>query len=268
MNKNFLLSLLFISFALSIQGQNTDSIRITANYIATFKNYTDQTDLITEEKNLEIADHHTAFYGRWQRRREEIVDSITKIHGSIEEMTRLISKYPTPRSFYSVYTNYPVQSRRTVIDEILKSFYYEEAITPIFWTILPRDTTILSIPCHFATCTYGNRKWTACFAASIPVQAGPWKLQGLPGLILFAHDDSGIFSFECIEIKNGQGLFRIPSLAKCIKSTRKELQLMKKESAADPLEFERRRFGLPGKAYDNYGKPLIYKKRIPVFLEN
>ncbi len=268
MNRKFLLLLFLSVFIMNTHGQNADSIRITAYYIAAFKNYTDQTNPITEERVLEIGNHHTAFYGRWQRRREEIVDSLDKANGSIQEMLRLISKYPTPRSLYAVYNNYPIQGKRTITDKIFKSFYYEENITPISWTILPRDTTILDIPCRFATCIYGNRKWTACFASSIPVQAGPWKLQGLPGLILYARDDSGIFSFECIEIKNGNTIFHVPSLTKYIKSTRQELKSMKEESAADPLGFEKRRFGLPGKAYGSDGRPLIYKKRIPIFLEN
>lgn len=267
MNRKFLLLLFFSIFVLNAHAQNTDSIRIMAYYIATFKNYTDQTNLLTEERVLEIGNHHTTFYGRWQKRREDIVDSLDKVNGSIQEMLRLISKYPTPRSLYAVYNNYPIQGKRTITDKIFKSFYYEEDITPISWTILSRDTTILDIPCRFATCTYGNRKWTACFASSIPVQAGPWKLHGLPGLILYARDDSGIFSFDCIEIKNGNTIFHMPSLKKFIKSTKKELRSMKRENAADPLGFEKR-LGLPGKAFGSDGKPLIYKKRIPVFLEN
>ena len=39
--------------------------------------------------------------------------------------------------------------------------------------------------------------WTAWFAAGIPIAEGPWKLKGLPGLILKAADDTGSYVFEC-----------------------------------------------------------------------
>lgn len=182
-------------------------------------------------------------------------------------MLRVTRQYPTPRSFEYVFSNYPKQGQRVITDNVYKLFCYEEPIAPIAWTILPRDTTILDMPCQFATCTYGNRKWTACFTASIPVQAGPWKLQGLPGLILYAHDDSGIFAFECFEIRQGEGTVFIPSLSKSIKCTKQELNRLKEESAANPVEYVKR-FGIIDHPIGRDGKPIVYKKRIPVLLEN
>ncbi|MDE6340497.1 MAG: GLPGLI family protein [Muribaculaceae bacterium] len=41
---------------------------------------------------------------------------------------------------------------------------------------------------------YHGRHWKAWFAPEIPVVAGPWKLRGLPGLILKAESEGG-FSF-------------------------------------------------------------------------
>lgn len=171
------------------------------NYIATFRNYVERPNAYTEEKVLEIGDHRTAFYGRWQRQREELADTAMRTHMPREQFMLELGKYPTPRQFYSIFENYPSQGVRTVTDKILKTFVYKEPIPTLRWTMEQRDTTILDIPCQFAKVEMGGRVWTACFAPSIPSQAGPWKLHGLPGLILYAHDNSGIFSFEAIEIK-------------------------------------------------------------------
>ena len=38
------------------------------------------------------------------------------------------------------------------------------------------------------------------YAEDIPTAAGPWKLQGLPGLIAYATDDEGIHTFKLIGI--------------------------------------------------------------------
>ena len=43
---------------------------------------------------------------------------------------------------------------------------------------------------------FHGRRWTAWFTQEIPLNAGPWKLDGLPGLILEAACDGGQYRFE------------------------------------------------------------------------
>ncbi len=55
------------------------------------------------------------------------------------------------------------------------------------WTIA-NDLTknILGYECIMAQTDYHGRKWTAWFSPEIPVHEGPWKLHGLPGIVLRA----------------------------------------------------------------------------------
>ena len=55
--------------------------------------------------------------------------------------------------------------------------------------------------CFKASCNFRGRDYTAWFTLEIPLPYGPWKLQGLPGLILEAYDtDKEIyFYFKSIE---------------------------------------------------------------------
>ena len=47
---------------------------------------------------------------------------------------------------------------------------------------------------------YG-RNWIAWYTTDIPIQDGPYKFNGLPGLILKINDETGSHSFQFIGIK-------------------------------------------------------------------
>lgn len=48
---------------------------------------------------------------------------------------------------------------------------------------------------------FRGRTWTAWYAEQIPIDAGPWKLHGLPGLILKSTDNSATHDFEAIIVR-------------------------------------------------------------------
>lgn len=69
--------------------------------------------------------------------------------------------------------------------------YYDEPLSEMEWAIGDSIKTILGYECTKAETDYHGRKWTAWFASDLPVSFGPWKLHGLPGLILEATADNG-----------------------------------------------------------------------------
>ncbi|MCM1356876.1 MAG: GLPGLI family protein [Staphylococcus sp.] len=72
---------------------------------------------------------------------------------------------------------------------------YTEPLGEIQWQISDSTKTILGYECVMATTDYHGRHWTAWFTPDIPLQDGPWKLSGLPGLILEATESTGQHSF-------------------------------------------------------------------------
>jgi GLPGLI family protein len=83
---------------------------------------------------------------------------------------------------------------------------YRESIETPIWDIEDEVKTILGYECNKAVTEYKGRRWTAWFTPDIPVQAGPWKLCGLPGLILEAYDTGRDYVFECCGLmQNGLG---------------------------------------------------------------
>ncbi|MEC5394147.1 GLPGLI family protein [Bergeyella sp. RCAD1439] len=78
---------------------------------------------------------------------------------------------------------------------------YKDTPPPIGWKTSNEVKTILGFQCKKATAEFRGRNYTAWYTEDIAVSQGPWKLRGLPGLILAAKTDDGIFSFEAVNIK-------------------------------------------------------------------
>lgn len=70
-----------------------------------------------------------------------------------------------------------------------------ELFSELNWVVGDSIKMVLGYECISATADYHGRCWTAWFTPEIPVNEGPWKLAGLPGLILEASDSTGQHSF-------------------------------------------------------------------------
>ncbi len=90
-----------------------------------------------------------------------------------------------------------VDSMTTVYDTygIEQAGKYSEPIADIKWEIHDSIKNVLGYECHMATADYHGRHWTVWFTPEIPIFDGPWKLCGLPGLILEAREEKGQYSF-------------------------------------------------------------------------
>ena len=85
----------------------------------------------------------------------------------------------------------------TVTDNVsTHNFIYEDVLNPQDWVIQHDTMTILGYSCQKATCNFRGRDWVAWFAPDIPINEGPWKFQGLPGLIMKLCDTESHYSFE------------------------------------------------------------------------
>ena len=88
----------------------------------------------------------------------------------------------------------------------------KEQIPPMDWQISEDTRSVMGYVCHKATASFRGRIYTAWFSPEIPVNEGPWKLYGLPGAILGAETDDGLFRFQAIGIEQLKDIpIRFPS---------------------------------------------------------
>ena len=116
--------------------------------------------------------------------------------------TRDHSKEPRVGTTYDyLYKNYPAGRVTTTNEQFHVACRYDEATPSISWVMADSIRTILGHPCRMATADFRGRRWTAWFATDIPVSDGPWKLGGLPGLILEAYDEGQQHVFTAVGLE-------------------------------------------------------------------
>ena len=81
------------------------------------------------------------------------------------------------------------KSNKLYTKSIIGTYLYEN-IPKMDWTLLKETKMFNKIKCNKAKANFRGRIYTAWYAPSIPSSFGPWKLNGLPGLILEANDES------------------------------------------------------------------------------
>ena len=95
-----------------------------------------------------------------------------------------------------VFQGYLKRNQLTQQDIVPFNHFETTASADIRWKLQSETDSVCGLTCQRATATYGGREWTAWFCSEIPSSAGPWRLCGLPGLILRAEAD-GVHSFTC-----------------------------------------------------------------------
>ena len=75
----------------------------------------------------------------------------------------------------------------------------------INWKISSEKEKIGEWNAQKAEADFAGRHWIAWFSTEIPIQDGPYKFQGLPGLIVKIEDKNGSHKLELKGIKNIQG---------------------------------------------------------------
>lgn len=105
---------------------------------------------------------------------------------------------------YEVFRNYPagritVQHRvpySRLLQGSTQVVEYDEPMPQTEWHITDEADTIGGYRCIRARGRLGGRDWTVWFAPELPFTVGPWKLGGLPGLILRAEEAANNYRFE------------------------------------------------------------------------
>ena len=108
----------------------------------------------------------------------------------------------------TVWTGYP--NGQTTVREFIFPHDYEgsEPTPDIVWTLTDDTLTVSGYLCQTATCNFRGVAWHVWYTEEIPSSAGPWRLRGLPGLIIKAESEA--HTFRLAELWQDRGAITAP----------------------------------------------------------
>ena len=148
-----------------------------------------------DEMRLDVGKNGVSrFYSYSTILRKQMLADMIKKGGGID-MTKIPRDGAIPWQFYK---NYPAQGKTLLLDRVGADDYQCEEPTEVPGWQMVADSTkeILGYQCQMATAHFKGRQWIAWYTEDIPLNEGPWKLCGLPGLVLSAYDAQRQYIFE------------------------------------------------------------------------
>ena len=214
MNKKIICLLLFV-FPLLVSAQEISIGGSWANEPAKLgKNKTLDTSVMECIYNYRIIDHSIGDMREYYAILE-IGDTVSKFesYGSYRLDSVLVGKQQmTNGEFFKTYNMYRPDFKEFLLENAntkrlsyygkvsIDSYTYQEDIPQIDWVLSDSTKEICGYLCHQATATFRGRNWIAWYC-DIPKSVGPWKLNGLPGLILAAETEDKEHTFSAISVR-------------------------------------------------------------------
>nr|WP_320039099.1 GLPGLI family protein [uncultured Bacteroides sp.] len=271
MNRIFIIVVFLFMKISCFPQQSIDSAYLKITYLEDFvRNADNLSKKSYDELVLNIGEYSSEFYSLREDRVMQIRDSVLAAGGNGFQAYEAYADLPRSRQKFRLYKNLYSDNKLIYIDEVDANLYYKynEIIEKPVWTFLQEKKEIQGYACQKAKTKFKGREWAAWFTTEIPVSDGPWKLCGLPGLILDAVDSDSLYHFYCVGVnklskKKPIKIFK----TKYVACDKKEFYSAMKQMYEQPLEFFKR-FGLiSAKAIDANGRPAKLPVRKYVDLE-
>ncbi|KFC22628.1 GLPGLI family protein [Epilithonimonas lactis] len=195
MKLKLLFILLTISFNLKSQNQR---------FLYEYKSISDSLNrdkIESELMALDVSDRFSKFYSYDNFKYDSI--SKSNVDKGISDSNLKIKK---SKNSYFIIKNYPDFSV-LMISRIGQVKYNVKDDRTISWNISPENDVLGNFKIQKAETEFAGRKWTAWFTTEIPIQEGPYKFRGLPGLILKIHDSTNSHTLTLAGIRKLKSVY-------------------------------------------------------------
>ena len=185
--KKFLVMMMALVLTIAAQGQTeiVDTTQFVAVYDYECRTLNEEDAPVTDRMQVVV----------------QVGRTITKsMPFSAYPQTGEASKANVVAGFQEAYMHMPtvwtgLPTGQTTVREFIFPHEYEgsEETPDIAWALTDDTLTVSGYLCQQATATHRGVEWHVWYTEEIPSSAGPWRLRGLPGLIVKAENDAHTF---------------------------------------------------------------------------
>ncbi|UQB67715.1 GLPGLI family protein [Epilithonimonas zeae] len=228
MKKIFILMMLFFFFGEMISQTERYVYRTEVN-----PDTINLVDMKVETTFLDVKNNQSLFISESKLLRDSLV-AVLKSQGNLDVKKSKKNKQEFPKlangksiqpTFFEYFIKKNYENRAINLVENIGSrqVYYQED-RKMNWDVSQQTSNLNGYKVQKATVNFGGRTWTAWFAPEIKISDGPYKLSGLPGLILKLEDDKGDYKFNFVKKLSIPNTFTEDIKADARKSTRINFQ--------------------------------------------
>lgn len=156
---------------------------------------TNRQDVKSELLVLDLNKSGSKFYSYEKYRADSVMYAELKKQVAVQANNILVNNTYKGNIRYLVEKSYP-DFKTFIYNYIAGDDYKISDDRKMNWKILPATETIGTFKTQKAETEMYGRKWTAWFTTDVPVQDGPYKFHGLPGLIVKIQDKTESHIFE------------------------------------------------------------------------
>lgn len=213
---------------------------------------------VKETMRLELGGRVSLFYSQMEYQSDSVNAVVMKNGGNSYSGGGQVK--------WRLYKNYPEEGKTALLERFGMDRFVctEDYAAPLWQPVADSSTVILGYRCSLATATYKGRTWYAWYAEDIPFDAGPWKLGGLPGLILRAYDAPRHYVFDAVgmsEVAPPAPIYYKGGKYEAV--SRKQLEGIRRRYFADPVGYITNNPNVRVQIRDEQGNELANPKNEP-----
>jgi len=236
-----ILTLICIFACCAAFAQTPDKAIWMVHYNFTHKADTTKDAKLYTEKFILLLGKNASVYRSLDKQLNEeamVAEITSQVKASASPHAVDLTLHGTPLTTSDEYYQYIADNKLYTEKKIINYYVTEEPMPAINWKITKDTMSFAGQRCQKATTHFKGRDYVAWFSPDLPFRNGPWKLNGLPGLIVEAYDAKKevVFNFAGFEDKSQSGdMIAVDQTD--IKAGVDELEKLHQAQLADPIGF-------------------------------